>query len=177
MSKATLKKALAPLSKEQIEEMVLDLYAARPEAKEYLDFWVSGDIDSKMTKAKTAVAKEIARKQRLRPRPRMTKIKRFIKDIVSLNADSQAVCEIMTFAVEKFCSAGSESWIKENTQKSCAKLLHDTLVYARTTGELSFAAPRLETAIDAMQTNHWWNRDFKTLLKDEFDDTMASFTQ
>ena len=53
MSKSTLRKALATLTKEQIEEMILDLYAARPKAKEYLDFWVSGDIDSKMTKAKT----------------------------------------------------------------------------------------------------------------------------
>ncbi len=118
MSKSTLRKALATLTKEQIEEMILDLYAARPKAKEYLDFWVSGDIDSKMTKAKNSIAKECARTQRKRPRLRITKIKKFIKDIVSLNADSQAISDIMTFAVERICAVGSEGWLKKPPRKA-----------------------------------------------------------
>lgn len=174
MSKATVKKALDSLTKEQIQEMVLDLYAARPEAKEYLDFWVSGDIDSKMTRAKTAISKESARTQRRHPRPRITKIKRFIKDIASLNADPQAIAEIMTFAIERMCAAGSDGWIKESTQKSCAKLLHDTLVYARANGEFAATAPRLKAAIEAMSQAQWWSRDFRALLLDEYSDTISA---
>lgn len=171
MSKATLKKALQNLEKEQIIEMVLDLHAARPEAKEYLEFWVSGDIESKMNKAKAAVTKEISRRQRTRPRPRMTKIKRYIKDIVSLNADSEAIAEIMTFAIEKMCLAGSEGWIKESTQKSTAKLLHDTLVYAYKNGEYYNTIGKLNEAIKNMRNDVWWSRDFKKLLSDELSDT------
>ncbi|MDE7452289.1 MAG: hypothetical protein K2M52_03040, partial [Paramuribaculum sp.] len=164
-----------PLDKEQIIEMVLDLYAARPEAKEYLDFWVSGDIDSKLNKAKAGIIKEISRRQRNRPRPRMTKIKRFIKDIVSLNADSEAVTDIMTFAVERMCSAGSNGWIKDSTQKSTAKLLHDTLAYSRQHGEYATALNRLEAAIADMTADIWWSRDFKKLLADELADTQIAF--
>lgn len=176
MSKTTLKKAIEPLDKEQIIEMILDLYAARPEAKEYLDFWVSGDIDSKMNKAKSAILKEVARKQRSRPRPRMTKIKRIIKDIVSLNPDSQAIAEIMTFAVERMCAAGSTGWVKDSTQKSTARLLHDTLVYAKKSGEYTATAPRLHNAIYSMPSEMWWSRDFKKLLAEEMADTEQAFT-
>ena len=176
MSKSTLKKALSTLTKEQIEEMILDLYAARPEAKEYLDFWVSGDIDSKMTKAKNSIVKECARTQRKRPRLRITKIKKFIKDIVSLNADSQTISDIMTFAVERICAVGSEGWLKETTQKSSARLLHDTMLYDRANGEISAIAPRLQAAVDNMRTDSWWSRDFKTLLSEEINDTTAAFT-
>ena len=175
MSKTTLKKAIEPLDKEQIIEMILDLYAARPEAKEYLDFWVSGDIDSKMNKAKSAILKEVARKQRSRPRPRMTKIKRIIKDIVSLNPDSQAIAEIMTFAVERICAVGSTGWVKDSTQKSTVRLLHDTLVYAKKSGEYAATAPRLHTAIASMPSDMWWSRDFKKILADEIADTEQAF--
>lgn len=175
MSKATLKKAVQTLEKDQIIEMILDLYAARPEAKEYLDFWVSGDIDSKMTKAKAAIVKEVSRRQRTRPRPRMTKIKRIIKDIVTLNPDSEAIAEIMTFAVERMCAVGSEGWIKDTTQKSTAKLLHDTLIYAKKNVEYYIVFNRLDAAISNMSTSYWWSRDFKMMLADELSDTIKSF--
>ena len=171
MSKTTVKKALQNLDKDQIIEMILDLHSDRPEAREYLEFWVSGDIDSKMNKAKAAIVKEVSRRQRTRPRPRMTKIKRYIKDIVRLNADAESIAEIMTFAVEKMCIAGSEGWIKESTQKSTAKLLHDTLVYAAKNGEYGITNGKLNEAIKNMRNDVWWSRDFKKMLYEELYDT------
>lgn len=41
MSKATIKQLLQSMTKKDIIEMVLDLYSARKEAKEYLDFLIS----------------------------------------------------------------------------------------------------------------------------------------
>ncbi|MDE5744777.1 MAG: hypothetical protein K2H84_03845, partial [Paramuribaculum sp.] len=119
--------------------------------------------------------KEISRRQRTRPRPRMTKIKRFIKDIASLNADAEAVTDIMTFAIERMCAAGSNGWIKDSTQKSTVKLLHDTIVYARLHGEYAPALNRLEAAIADMNSDIWWSRDFKKLLADELADTKIAF--
>ena len=40
MSKAKLKKHLLSLTKEQITDIVLELYDARKEAKEYLEFYL-----------------------------------------------------------------------------------------------------------------------------------------
>lgn len=174
MSRTTLKKALATLTPEQMTEMILDLYAARPEAKEYLDFWVSGDIDSKMTKAKNAIAKETARVQRGRPRPRMTRIKRFIKDIISLNADAEAIGEIMVYSIERMCAVGSDKWVKESTQNSVAKLMHDTMTYLHKNGIYSIFIARLQTAVENMSGRDWWSREFRSLLEGEMTDTAAS---
>ena len=41
MSKAQLKKALASMDAREIAEMVCELYDTRPEAKEYLEYWLN----------------------------------------------------------------------------------------------------------------------------------------
>lgn len=41
MSKAQLKKHLIKLTKEQVIDVVMELYEARKEAKEYLDFYIN----------------------------------------------------------------------------------------------------------------------------------------
>ena len=51
MSKTALKKALAGMDAAQLTELITDLYEARSEAKEYLDFYINPDIDKKMAKA------------------------------------------------------------------------------------------------------------------------------
>ena len=45
MSKAQLKKHLAALTKEQIIEVILELYDARKEAKEYQEFYLNPKED------------------------------------------------------------------------------------------------------------------------------------
>ena len=48
MSKATVKKLLRSMSKEQIIEMVIEMYDARKEAKDYLEYYASPDENSKL---------------------------------------------------------------------------------------------------------------------------------
>ena len=46
MSKAKLKKYLQTLSKEQVIEVMLELYDARKEAKDYLEFYLTPDSNA-----------------------------------------------------------------------------------------------------------------------------------
>ena len=48
MSKATIKKLLRSMSKEQIIELVIEMYDARKEAKDYLEYYASPDENSKL---------------------------------------------------------------------------------------------------------------------------------
>ena len=48
MSKVALKKYLNTLQKGDIVEMVLDLYDARKEAKEYLEYFLNPDEEEKL---------------------------------------------------------------------------------------------------------------------------------
>ena len=57
MSKAQLKKQLNSLEKSQIIEMVIELYDARKEAKEYLEFYLNPDEDKKLEEFKKIIQK------------------------------------------------------------------------------------------------------------------------
>ena len=174
MSKTQLKKELARMTAEQMAEMILDLYDARPEAKEYLDFFIRPDVDAKLEKAKAAVRKEMWRTSRGRSRARTSRMKRFIKDISSLNPGPEAVVEIMVYTIEQACDASAEQYIKESTQRALAKMMAETLVAADRAGLLSDALPRIESAIAAMPSGFLRTNDFKKLLKHTLKETVES---
>ena len=48
MSKATVKKILMSMPKEEIIGMVMEMYDARKEEKEYLEFYNNTDEDAKL---------------------------------------------------------------------------------------------------------------------------------
>lgn len=174
MSKTQLKKELARMTADQIGELLLELYDARPEAREYLDFFVKPDIDSKLEKARSLIKKEMWRTSRGHNRARSTRIRRYIKDIASLNPGPDAVCEIMTFSIETACAAGSEQWIKESTQKALAKLLGETLREADRTGLLDIYLPRIEAAVKGMRSSWFRSNEFKNHLKETLNDTLQN---
>lgn len=174
MSKTSLKKQLALMTAEQISELVLELYEARPEAKEYLDFYVQPDIEKRLGRARASIKKEITRTSRGHNRARITRVRRFIKDISSLNPGVEPVAEIMTFAMETACSTGSEQWIKEVTQRGFARLLSDTVRYADAGGVLDMFLPRLEAAVKSMKSSWFRSNEFKSLLRDTLTDTLES---
>lgn len=174
MSKTTLKKQLALMTAGQIAELVLDLYAARPEAKEYLDFYVQPDIDKRLERAKSNIKKEINRTSRGRNRARITRVRRIVKDISSLNPGTEHVAEIMVYAIETMCAAGSEQWIKETTQRATARMLAEALQTADSAGMLDIYLPRLREAVEGMKSSWFRSNEFKSLLKDALDDALDS---
>ncbi len=173
MSKTQLKKLMANMTAEQLSELVLDLYAARKEAKEYLDFFVAPDIDARLEKVKTAIAKESKRTARRYARPRMSRIRRSIADISSLNPGVEPVLEIMTFAVEEMCRVGTVRYIKEVTTKNVAKLLTETLQLADKSGMLDVYLPRLHDCVSAMNTTDYYCGAFGRLMRDTLQDFCA----
>ena len=174
MSKSALKKQLALMNREEMSELIVDLYEARKEAKEYLDFFVDPDIESRLTKARLAISKEATRTSRGRARPRITKVRQVIKNISTLNPGVEAECDIMAFAVETFCGVGSDNWVKDATQKSLAKLLHDTIVLADKGGLLNFFLPRMEGAVKKMREDKFYNPDMKSLMWTTLEDTIST---
>lgn len=58
MSKIQLKKLLESLAKEEIIDIVIELYDARKEAKEYLDFFVNPNDDAKLLEYKQIIYNE-----------------------------------------------------------------------------------------------------------------------
>ncbi len=177
MSKTQLKKELMGMTTEQITELVLDLYAARPEAKEYLEFFLSPDIDKRLEKAKINIDKELLRNSRRGYyRPRMTRIKRFIRDIQSLNPGAEHVIDIYMYTLRRITVVGSDNWIKEATQRSAARLLTDTIKIADTAGRLDMVLDPARDSIARMNEDAFYSRQFKRLLSETLDDAIESLT-
>lgn len=178
MSKTQLKKELTKMNAEQIAELVLDLYSARPEAKEYLEFYISPDIDKKLEKAKAAIDKELLRNSRRGyPRPRITKIRRYIRDIESLNPGAEHVIEISMYALRRAAETGSENWLKDATQRGAAKLLADTVKLGDKAGLLDMVLTPSREYIAAMRTDAHYSRQFKHLLSETLDEAIEGVIQ
>lgn len=58
MSKASLKKTLANMDSASLVELICEMYDARPEAKGYLEYWLSPDPDAAFEKAREEVWKK-----------------------------------------------------------------------------------------------------------------------
>lgn len=162
------------MSAEQISELVLDLYEARPEAREYLDFYVKPDIDAKLQKAQSAIKKEINRSSRGRSKMRSTRLRRLIKDISSLNPGDEPVCDIMTFTIMEVCALDSDIYIKETTRRALAKLLMETVIAADTAGMLDVYLPRLRSAVDGMSSSFFHRNELKSQLREALRDSLDS---
>ena len=64
MSKLLLKKEIKDLTRNQLEQMILDAYDAKKEIKEYFDFYVNPDVEKLTEKFKVAISSEFARNKR-----------------------------------------------------------------------------------------------------------------
>lgn len=166
MSKSQLKKTLSAMTAEQISELVLDLYTARKEAKEYLDFFVEPDIDKRMDKARKNITKELNRTVRRYARPRMTKIRQYISDITSLNPGPEPIVEIMVFSIEEICRLGTTNYLKEPTRRNAGKLLTETLRVIDQAGMLDVYLGRISRAVSEMDFTGYYCGPFGTLMRD-----------
>lgn len=158
---------MAEMTAEQLSELILDLYSAKAEAKEYLDFFVSPDIDKKLDKAKTAITKEVYRQSRGRNRSRPTRIRRMIKDLASLDPGAEHVAELMVYAIEVLCTVGADQLMKPASNSAYCKMLNDAVIYVDSAGYARVFIPRLEKAIADLKSLPRINNEFKSAMTEQ----------
>lgn len=101
MSKATVKKALKSLDKEEVINIVMELYAARKDARDYLEFWVDPDIDRELENSRHAIQKIFfLPNDRPRRKPVWASAKTIINNFKSLCAESDKICDLLIFYAE-----------------------------------------------------------------------------
>ena len=84
MSKTTLKKQLKELTREQLIEVMLELYDARKDAREYLEYYVNPDEKKMHEKYKAVITKEFF-PQKGRAKGRTSVCKKAIKEFTTLH--------------------------------------------------------------------------------------------
>ena len=103
MSKAKLKKYLQTLSKEQVIEVMIELYDARKEAKEYLEFYLAPDSNAELEKCKKAIRQEFFPTRGFSEKPSFAKCRKIISDFQKLKTEPTYVADLMLFYIEQGC--------------------------------------------------------------------------
>lgn len=103
MSKAQLKKHLNTLDKSQIIEMVMELYDARKEARDYLDYYVNPNESNELEKFKKIVLKEFDDDISRDPQCRFSVCRKALSDFKKLSPSTETLAEAMVYYVERVC--------------------------------------------------------------------------
>lgn len=94
MSKTQFKKELASLDRGQLVTLLLDLYSARKEAKEYFDFFCNPDQDKLFDKYIAVVDKELSRGKYRECKARISRIKGAVREFASYGVEPEAVLKM-----------------------------------------------------------------------------------
>ena len=95
MSKTTIKKLLQSMTKAEIIEVVLELYSARKEAKEYLEYYACPDENEKLEEYKSIIREEFYPKRRREPKTRFSVCRKAVADFKKLKPSADALAELM----------------------------------------------------------------------------------
>lgn len=96
MSKAALKKTMSALEKEQVIEIVCELYDARKEAKEYLEYWLNPNPAKALETAKESVDKMFFfTSGKNRKEPSATSLKKLVKDFSLMVFEPEMIADLL----------------------------------------------------------------------------------
>lgn len=99
MSKLLLKKELKALSRDQLEQMILDAYDAKKEIKEYFEFYVNPDVKKLSEKFKVAISREFARNKHGYSKARISIIRKLIKEFQAFQPGFEAELDLLHYTV------------------------------------------------------------------------------
>lgn len=165
------------MDKDQLVSLVLNLYKAKLESKDYLDFFLNPDIDKRLKKAQASIDKAVYRSRRGVVKPKITQVKNAVNSISALDPGDEYVVDIMIYAFIQYCSAGMWGRMNDATIKSIMKHLTDTIVFADKCGLSDKALPLLQNAIDQLKTDYMYRRDFKRNMEETLSQAIANRTQ
>ncbi len=149
MSKTTLKKQLKELTRDQLIEVVLDLYDARKDAREYLEYYINPDEKKMYEKYKGVIMKEFF-PQKGRAKGRTSVCKKAIKDFISLHPAARLIADLRLSLVEVICRHAEigKSWLKDSQEGTALSVFADTLNYLFANDLLDEYQRRIDGIID-----------------------------
>ena len=155
MSKAQLKKNLMALTKEQVIDVVLALYDARKEAKEYLDFYLNPNDDAKLEEYKKIIYNEFFPK-RGEPKCRFSVCRKAISDFKKLKPSPSCIADLMLFYIEtgvNFTAEYGDMW--EQYYTALENNFDKAMAFVYKNGYLEELRPRIENMLKLSEKCGW----------------------
>lgn len=173
MSKTTLKKQIKELTKEQLIEVMLELYDARKEAREYLEYYVNPDENKMFEKYHALIRKEFF-PQKGRAKGRTSVCKKAVKDFISLHPSPKLIAELKYSLVETIMeyAVSARFWLRESQENTLLAFFKDSLEYMFSNDLLDYFDRRIYKLLEKSNTTRCPFREELSRIKSEFDDSI-----
>jgi len=170
MSKRDLKKYLASLPKEELEEQLLAMYEKFAEVKTYYNFVFNPKEDKLEQEAKLKISTEYFPPRGKRPKLRRGTAQKYIKHFLSLGVDPIVVSDVMLYNLEtaqKYTAKKEVSY--DSFYKSMFNSYKQVVDYVAANGLTHDYKTRIEAVYKEAMRQHWDNRKEFERVYDNFE--------
>lgn len=173
MSKRDLKKYLAELNKEQLEEQIIELYEKFSPVKTFYDFVFNPKEDKLLQESKTKISQEYfpVKKPNAKWRPkakmRRSVAQKMIKHFMVLGVDSFIVADLMLYNIEIAQTFSSGNFVKQELfYKSMFNSFEQAVNFIISNGVLAEFKARILEIHQQTILQKWKNKyDFEAILE------------
>nr|WP_315253891.1 DUF6155 family protein [uncultured Flavobacterium sp.] len=171
MSKRDLKKYLNELTKEQLEEQLLELYEKFPPVKVYYNFVFNPKEETLLQECKLKISQEYfplqTKGKRKKPKMRRSVAQKYIKHFILLGVDPFIIADVMLYNIEIAQTFASENIIRQDLfYKSIHNSFEQALKFIISNGIISEFKNRLIAVCEETSNQKWINRtDFKSSIE------------
>lgn len=170
MSKRDLKKYLNELTKEQLEEQLLELYDKFKDIKVYYDFVFNPKENDLVKEAKLKISNEYFPVRGKKPKMRRSVAQKFIKHFITLGVDSFIIADLMLYTIEIAQTLSSEKNIKQEAfYKSMLNSYEQAISFMIEKGILSEFKSRVVAICTETLTQNWMNHYEFNAIVERFD--------
>lgn len=172
MSKRDLKKYLTKLSKEQLEEQLIELYEKFSPVKVYYDFVFNPKEDKLLQESKVKISHEYfpVKKPNTKRRPkakmRRSVAQKIIKHFIMLGVDPFIIADLMFYNIEIAQTYSSNNLIKQELfYKSIFSSFEQAVNFVISNGILTEFKARIKGIHQEILQQKWKNKyDFEAIL-------------
>lgn len=130
MSKARLKKIMQGMTADQLSELVMELYDARKEAREYLEYWSDPQPEKWVEKAKKDICRVFyLHGENPRRRPSLSDLNTIVKHFMTLGIDRDLTSDVLLYVAETECEWLEQRWRRLSYRTSMMKNLDAARLY------------------------------------------------
>ncbi|MDE6300411.1 MAG: hypothetical protein K2M19_01665 [Muribaculaceae bacterium] len=132
------------MTDDQLRQIILDAYDARPETKEYFEFFLNPDVDRLLSRLEARLQKEYQRTKWGRSKVRTTVIKRCLNDVITLNPGPAVVIDALMLALSGLALTDKFVELNEAQKKLGVWILKKVVDCADSAMIFSEIAPKIE---------------------------------
>lgn len=115
------------MTKEQLEQLVLEAYSARKEIRSYLEYFLAPDPDKLYEKAVAEIVKEAQRGKRGRSKARISVIRKTIADFASYQPGEEYVLRLRLAAIRELLVVSRRTRMSDTLIRGFVKLIDDCI--------------------------------------------------